>query len=498
MEDEILGTGGPLVNAREFLSKGDCFLLHNGDILTNLDVGELVQTHVNGPQKVTMVLLDGPENKLDVSVDENGNAVINDILGKLGRGQPSDRKFTYAGIAVFSNDIFDYLPEQPEFCSIITAILKLMENDPTSVAGFIPDEFTWNDLGTVETFLTANQRHLENSFLRESSQREGFEVKRLAEQGSNRAFYRISANGQTRVLMRSSADDADFDRFNEFGHLFGALDLPTPRLYGWNADNHTVLMEDLGDTTLNRFVNSNASAIRLKLTYGSVVETLIDYQLRASQALKKSGLSVREFDYDYLRWETHYFKTQFLEGHLGFEPDATERLDDELHQLAEEALGLPRLFLHRDFQSQNIMLMGDTVRLVDFQGGRWGPYTYDLVSLVYDPYVQLNDELVKGLLALYRNRLVATGEVPVHPGEFADHVRIAALQRLMQALGAYGFLSHVKGKTQYLQYIAPALDRLLANLKGRNDFPNLRRMVNRAIASEGASSGNGHLIECHG
>ncbi len=480
VESEILGTGGPLVNAKSFLSAGDCFLLHNGDILTNLNVRDLIDYHLEGPQKVTMVLLDGPENGLDVEFDDQGKATVNDILGKLGRGHESDRTLTYSGIAVFSKDIFDHLPDQPEFCSVITAILALMRVEPRAVAGYVPKNFVWNDLGTVEKFIEANRAIVdEDSFLRQSASSNAFEFKRLAEHGSNREFYRVGANGETRVLMRSSADDPDFDRFNELGTFFETLALPTPRLDGWNEDNHTVLMEDLGSVTLHDFVHDEPCPGELKRTYGRVIEALVGYQSKASVALPQSDLVIRDFDYDYLRWETDYFRERFLKGHLNVGSDALDELDGELYELAHAALDMPKVFLHRDFQSQNVMLQGDVVRFVDFQGGRWGPYTYDLASLVLDPYVALSEDLRNDLIHTYHRQIVESGAIHVNSDTFKRHFRIAALQRIMQALGAYGFLSHVKGKRSYLKYVAPAVAHLNALLDQGNELPRLRALLKK-------------------
>jgi hypothetical protein len=115
---------------------------------------------------------------------------------------------------------------------------------------------------------------------------------------------------------------------------------------------------------------------------------------------------------------------------------------------------LPRVLVHRDFQSQNIMIRDEAAWLIDFQGMRPGLRQYDLASLLYDPYVELNSVERYDLLAAYQS----TAEI--NDPQFEEIFHLCALQRLMQALGAYGFLGHVKGKPEFLRHIPKALTSL--------------------------------------
>ena len=113
----------------------------------------------------------------------------------------------------------------------------------------------------------------------------------------------------------------------------------------------------------------------------------------------------------------------------------------------------PQVLIHRDFQSQNILVTEGRIRLVDFQGMRLGPLGYDLASVVFDPYVampsQFRDELVK--------RFFTGMETDLSLVDVRGMVLAAGLQRIMQALGAYGFLGHVKGKRTFLDHIPAGL-----------------------------------------
>ncbi|MCX6985177.1 MAG: sugar phosphate nucleotidyltransferase [Lentisphaerae bacterium] len=97
-EKEILGTGGPLVNARALLSESEYFVLYNGDILSDLDMGKVVESHVASGKLATLVTIHGPENRVLVSPDSKNSGTIIDILGKLEKSCPSGSIMTYAGI----------------------------------------------------------------------------------------------------------------------------------------------------------------------------------------------------------------------------------------------------------------------------------------------------------------------------------------------------------------------------------------------------------------
>jgi N-acetylmuramate 1-kinase len=129
-----------------------------------------------------------------------------------------------------------------------------------------------------------------------------------------------------------------------------------------------------------------------------------------------------------------------------------------LNEIAEELASLPRCLVHRDFQSQNIIVRAGEVCLIDFQGLRPGLAQYDLASLLLDPYVPLTPAERDDLLAHYLSGLLGPGRD--HDAEFLRIYDLCAMQRLMQALGAYGKLGHLDKRTHFLQHIPTALARL--------------------------------------
>jgi hypothetical protein len=129
-----------------------------------------------------------------------------------------------------------------------------------------------------------------------------------------------------------------------------------------------------------------------------------------------------------------------------------------LREIAKHLGSLPRVLVHRDFQSQNTIIRNGHAYLIDFQGMRPGLAEYDLASLLYDPYIKFSDGERAELIAYYRDRQLENG-ITID-GDFDLRLRLCAMQRLMQALGAYGFLGLVKGHKHFLQYIPNALSSL--------------------------------------
>ncbi len=169
-----------------------------------------------------------------------------------------------------------------------------------------------------------------------------------------------------------------------------------------------------------------------------------------------------EFNAALYVWEQNYFFENCLGRYFKIDDAKLAELAalPALNEIAERLASLPRVLVHRDFQSQNILIRNGQAYLIDFQGMRPGLAEYDLASLLYDPYVDLSQAERAELIEHYRGRQTENGLTI--DGDFDDTLRLCAMQRLMQALGAYGFLGLVKGHKEFLQYIPAAMKSLRA------------------------------------
>jgi hypothetical protein len=180
-----------------------------------------------------------------------------------------------------------------------------------------------------------------------------------------------------------------------------------------------------------------------------------------------------EFNLELYLWEQSYFFENCLGCYFKIERAKLAPLAGlpALKEIAEHLASFPRVLVHRDFQSQNIIVRNGEAYLIDFQGMRPGLAEYDLASLLYDPYVGLPEAERGELTAYYRARQLENGSAI--NGEFDLKLRLCAMQRLMQALGAYGFLGLVKGHKHFLKHVPAALKSLqciVAEIEGLSDL----------------------------
>jgi len=189
-----------------------------------------------------------------------------------------------------------------------------------------------------------------------------------------------------------------------------------------------------------------------------------------------------EFNAELYRWEQNYFFRNCLGRYFNVDKAELAPLAAlaPLKGIAKSLASFPRVLVHRDFQSQNIIIQNGHANLIDFQGMRPGLAHYDLASLLYDPYVGVAEKEREELIAYYRGRQLENG-ITID-GEFDLMLRLCAMQRLMQALGAYGFLGLVRGHKNFLQYIPNALRSLrtiVANIDGLEPLSSFISLLER-------------------
>jgi aminoglycoside/choline kinase family phosphotransferase len=182
-----------------------------------------------------------------------------------------------------------------------------------------------------------------------------------------------------------------------------------------------------------------------------------------------------------LEKESGYFLQAFCRDLLGIK-SFPDKLNDEFKLLAGRAARQPAVyFLHRDFQSRNLMVSDGKIRVIDFQGARLGPLGYDLASLLIDPYARLPEQLQHELLEHYLEHLCKYG---LDDRAFVKDYPNLALQRNLQILGAYAFLGFQKNKKFFRQFILPAIFSLHQRLAqpGVKDYPQLRQLTDKTIS----------------
>lgn len=310
---------------------------------------------------------------------------------------------------------------------------------------------------------------------------EPIQVTRLFGDGSDRLFSRVRQGMSHYVLLispRAKMDSVDEnDSYFLIGrHLFDR-GIPVPRILWADPAKGWFLLEDVGDVHFQRLVQRGRIS-RITL-YRHVLTLLLRMHRSIPEGFAPSfcfDAAVYNPDFVVAR-ELHYFRDAFLRGLL--ERDAaTSGLEHDFEDLAESAGVLePRWVIHRDFQSRNLMVWRGSLRVIDFQGMRYGPPAYDLASLLIDPYVGLSDAEEEALVGVYWDG--ASKFLGCSRQAFMKSYAAVKLCRNLQALAAYAFLSLVKGKRQFLTYIPSAWIRLRRALSGQlgAHYPALKACV---------------------
>ena len=244
-------------------------------------------------------------------------------------------------------------------------------------------------------------------------------------------------------------------------------------------DNKSALFEDLGDLSLYSWLKCPREQVQIENVYRKAIDILISFHTGVTEHISVCPLlQSRIFDYEYLRWETNYFIERFVEGCRNISLKNLSSLMYEFHRLAVKVDSFSKTIIHRDFQSQNIMITkGGIPRVLDYQGARIGPSTYDVVSLLWDPYYRLNDNTRARLLDYYINKMSENARW-FSVKNFGETILPCRLQRHMQALGAYGFLSMTKGKKYFLKYIPEGLRLLKEDVfLTKGEYPELFKLI---------------------
>lgn len=283
----------------------------------------------------------------------------------------------------------------------------------------------------------------------------------IAGAGSGRQYFRIESGDRSSVLQISAEVNDDFKRFVEYSRTLRDFSLPVTRVYAVDEDSCQILQEDLGKRTLldEVVVNGQVNAGSARILYPVVIDALLKWQ-NTSQSLFSchTELWLRRFDFAALKWETKYFTDNYLKGYLGIK-DIPESVNNFYSLLGVSVEAQTKILMHRDFQSQNIMVRPNSeVAFVDFQGARRGSMFYDIASLLWDPYVCLPLPMVKDFFEYWRSQYKGT-EIYTKDDAWDGFVH-ASLQRVMQAMGAYCFLSREKHIQKFEQYIEPAKKQL--------------------------------------
>jgi aminoglycoside/choline kinase family phosphotransferase/dTDP-glucose pyrophosphorylase len=482
-EPQILDTGGAIANIRHLMDT-DPFFVINADIICNVDLKQVYESHLDSPAIATLVLHDCPEfNKIQV----DGQGFIENFSASTEKG------LAFTGIQVLSPDIYLHMPKcpgksdkpgkpSPNIFSIINVYKGLCP--AKKIKAHVAQQLFWKDIGTIPSYTHTSQQCLgAHIFGLPESRIHEIQITPIAGDGSDRLWFRACHGKSSLVLsdhgicLDPSENLSQLQAFVNIGSHLSSKKIAIPKILGHDALSGQVALEDLGDIHLASLITQNESRSTRIALYKKVIDKLIEF----------SQTGIQDFDTDWtcqtpsyskdliLEKECAYFMTAFVRDYLGKDL-LFESYAHEFEIIADNALthGVNGL-MHRDLQSKNIMIHNKEIYFIDFQSARIGPLQYDLASLLIDPYVKLPEFIQKELLLYAMSRLGIDSAAKRQ--EFKECYQFCCLTRNLQFLGAFAFLSRVKGKKSFESYIPDAVASLKSIFRGMAFLPALGKLV---------------------
>jgi N-acetylmuramate 1-kinase len=243
-----------------------------------------------------------------------------------------------------------------------------------------------------------------------------------------------------------------------------------------------VLLEDLGDLTLERKFWESQSQESSLVFYRMAIDELIKIHYKATDNKSDCTAFKIKFDTEKFLWEMNYGKDNLLLGILEFK--MTDKVADELQKsfthLCSTLDREPKRIAHRDYHSRNLMIKLDEMRVIDFQDARMGPIQYDLVSLLKDSYVEMNENTVNQLMQYYLERAKSHLPNGFSKENFMHIYDLQSIQRCFKACGSFASFFHQRKDRRYLKYLPPTLKRVLKSL---TSFPEYKILSDVLIDS---------------
>ena len=312
-----------------------------------------------------------------------------------------------------------------------------------------------------------------NPFLNRALESDTYKVFSLAGDASNRRYYRVVLDQQSWVLMRwDPFNPEDYPFLSVLNH-FAKNHVNVPQVIAMSPKEGLVLLEDLGDLTLERkFWESQNHESSIEF-YRMAIDEIV--KIHHPSTLDKSDCTAFkiQFDTEKFLWEMNYGKDNLLSGMLNFpfseknQKEISEIFTDICVKLHEE----PKRIAHRDYHSRNLMIKLDQMTVIDFQDARLGPVQYDLVSLMRDSYVDMNDSMANGLIDYYLDQSKQYLPKDFSREHFDRIFELQSIQRCFKACGSFASFYHLREDRRYLKYLSGTLRRVM---KAISEFPEYK------------------------
>jgi aminoglycoside/choline kinase family phosphotransferase len=306
----------------------------------------------------------------------------------------------------------------------------------------------------------------------------GFRLAPASADASFRRYFRVTRPEGTAIAMDAPPDKEDVRPYLRVAGMLEATGVHAPQVLARNDVDGFLLLSDLGSTT---YLEALADPGRSTTLYADAIAALVRFQSRG----REFCASLPPYDERLLRTEMRLFPDWLLARHLGLEVDAgvSATLESAAAVLVANALAQPRVFVHRDYHSRNLMVCENgNPGILDFQDAMHGPLAYDLVSLLRDCYVAWPADRVLGWVRDYRRLAAAAGlDTGTDEAQFLRWFDLMGVQRHLKAAGIFARLWHRDGKPGYLPDVPRTLGYVVEACARHDDLAALGDLVRERV-----------------
>lgn len=309
-----------------------------------------------------------------------------------------------------------------------------------------------------------------------------FTITTASADASFRRYFRVTRGNQSWIAMDAPPEKEDIEPYIRIANMLVDVGVNAPRILETNLQAGFLLNSDLGSRTYLADIDAGGDADRL---YDDAMSALVQIQANGRQ----HAALLPPYDEALLKREMMLFPEWFCGRHLQLtlSGDDTAALQQVFDLLTAEALAQPRVFVHRDYHSRNLMAtdgarFGANPGILDFQDAVHGPVTYDLVSLLRDCYVAWPIDRVHGWLLRFREAARAAGvDTGRDQAAFLRWFDLMGVQRHLKAIGIFARLWHRDGKPGYLKDIPRTLNYVRVVSTSYPQLHFLRQLIDSRI-----------------
>lgn len=299
------------------------------------------------------------------------------------------------------------------------------------------------------------RQHLLENWLKAQFPGKIFTLQPASADASFRRYFRIFLDSKTWIVMDAPPQQEDCKPFLQVANMLAATGVHVPKVWSYDLAQGFLLLSDLGHTTYLQILTQDDD--QANQLYSDATDALVKIQL-SSQAP-----NLPDYDETLLRRELNLFPDWYIAKHLQADLSTKQKamLENIFNQILQNNLAQPRVLVHRDYHSRNLMVTSPNPGIIDFQDAVFGPITYDLVSLLKDAYICWDEERILDWAIRYWEK-ARRANLPVTTdfSTFYRDFEWMGVQRHLKVLGIFARLNYRDGKSNYLNDMPLVLDYL--------------------------------------